>query len=80
METIVPLLLAAFLLRLASLPLTFAGKILPRAAAGFLCLIILNRVSGITGLYLPVNGVTVLLAGTLVLPGIGILAALELFF
>ena len=84
MENIVPLLLplmlAAVVLRLLSLPLRLTWKAGIHAGFGFLYLGILNGISGITGIYLPVNPVTVLLAGSLGLPGIGLIAALEMFF
>ena len=49
-----------------------------RIMAGFLCLWCLNTVSGFTGLCLPVNPVTVALAGFGGLPGLGLTVLLEL--
>ena len=49
------------------------------AGTGLGCLWILNRVSDITGLILPVNPISVVLAGFGGIPGIGVLALLELF-
>ena len=84
MESILSLLpsliLTALTLRLVSLPLRLTWKAGIHAVCGFLYLGILNLVSGITGLYLPVNPVTVLMAGTLGVPGLGLIAALEAFF
>ena len=77
---VLPLMAAAFALKLLSLPLRLTWKAGIHAGFGFLYLGILNCVSGITGLYLPVNAVTVLLAGALGVPGIGLIAALEAFF
>ena len=80
LSLLLPLLLTTMVLRLISLPLGLAWKTGIHASFGFLYLGILNWVSGITGVYLPVNFVTVLLAGSLGVPGIGLIAALEVFF
>lgn len=66
-----------FLLRGLFQPLVWAVKTLLRGGCGFLCLWIVNTVSGVTGLHIPINPVTSLTAGVLGLPGIGILALLE---
>jgi inhibitor of the pro-sigma K processing machinery len=68
---------AALLLRLLALPLRLAGKLAANALCGLVCLTLLNSVSAYTGVYLPVNAVTALLAGTLGLPGIAAIALLE---
>ncbi|HCP71252.1 MAG TPA: SigmaK-factor processing regulatory BofA, partial [Clostridiales bacterium] len=47
------------------------------SGCGFLCLWLLNSVSAFTGAYFPINAVTVLVAGFLGLPGIGVMALLE---
>lgn len=77
---IVPLALTAGLIRLLVLPIRCMAKLGIHAAFGFLCLWILNSVSGITGIALPINAVTVLLAGVFGVPGIGLIACLEVFF
>ena len=73
---LIPALLALVLVRLLLMPMKFVFKLLIHSACGFLCLWLLNSVSGFTGVYLPINAVTVLIAGFLGLPGIGILALL----
>ena len=82
MEEIIPLLiptlLAIMLVRLLLLPLRFGIKLAIHSGCGFVCLWLLNTVSGFTGIYLPVNGVTVLIAGFLGVPGIGLIALLEM--
>ena len=82
MESILSLILPAFLgvvlVRLLLYPLGWAARLALHSAGGFLCLWLLNLVSGITGLTLPINAVTVLTAGTLGLPGIGGIALLAL--
>lgn len=81
METFIPLLIPALLtlllIRLFFLPLRGFLKLALHAGLGLLCLGLLNSVSGYTGLYLPINAVTVLIAGFLGVPGIGIIALLE---
>ena len=69
---LIPALVALVLVRLLLMPmkLIFSG-------CGFLCLWLLNSVAGFTGAYFPINAVTVLVAGFLGLPGIGVMALLE---
>lgn len=73
------LLLAVLLARLVLAPIRLAWKIGVNGLVGLLYLWLVNLVSGVTGLYIPVNAVTALLAGALGLPGIGILAAIQLW-
>ena len=73
---LIPALLALIAVRLLLLPMRFVFKLLIHSACGFLCLWLLNIVSGFTGIYFPINAVTVLAAGFLGLPGIGLLALL----
>ncbi len=73
---LIPALLAVVLVRLLLLPVRFLGKLAIHSGCGFLCLWLLNTVSGTTGILFPINAVTVLTAGVLGLPGIGILALL----
>lgn len=73
---LIPALLALILVRLLLMPMKLIFKLLIHSACGFLCLWMLNSVSAFTGVYLPINAVTVLTAGFLGLPGIGILALL----
>ena len=75
---LIPALLTLLLIRLLFLPLRGLFKLGVHAGLGLLCLGLLNSVSGFTGLYLPVNAVTVLIAGFLGVPGIGIIALLEI--
>ena len=65
------------LLQLIALPIRWSVKILLNSACGFLCLFLLNSVAGFTGLYFPINYVTVAIAGFLGLPGIGALALIQ---
>ena len=75
---LIPLFLAGLLLRLMALPVRFCWKIVLNSAAGFACLWLLNSISGFTGVYFPINAVTTLAAGFLGLPGIGVLALIQL--
>lgn len=80
METFVTLLIPGVLalaaVRVMLLPLRGAVKLGIHAACGFLCLWILNTVSALTGIRFPVNAATVLVAGCLGLPGMGLMALL----
>ena len=67
------------LLQLIALPIRWSVKILLNSACGFLCLFLLNTISGFTGIYFPINYVTVVIAGFLGLPGIGVLALVQFF-
>ena len=75
---LIPILLGIALLRMLLLPLKLILKLLLHSASGFLCLWLLNTVSGFTGVYLPVNTITVAIASFLGIPGIGIIALLEI--
>ena len=75
---VIPALLAVILVRLLLLPLKGITKIALHSGCGFLCLCLLNTVSAQTGIFFPMNGATVLIAGFLGLPGIGLMAALAL--
>ena len=77
-KVMIPAILAASVLRLLFLPVRFIWKLLVNSLCGFACLWLLNTVSGVTGLYLPINAVTVLVTGFLGLPGVGAIAVLEL--
>ena len=81
MENFAALAIAALLvfclLRLIALPIQWGMKLLLNSVCGFLCLLILNSVSGFTGIYFPINYVTVVIAGFLGLPGIGAMALMQ---
>ena len=73
---LIPALLALVLVRLLVLPMKLIFKLLLHSGCGFVCLWLLNSIAGFTGISFPINAVTVLTAGVLGLPGIGILALL----
>lgn len=75
---LVPALMLCILLRLIALPIRWFWKLSINSACGFLCLWLLNSVATFTNLYFPVNTVTVVVAGFLGLPGIGVLALVQL--
>ena len=75
---LIPVLLAVFLIRLLILPIRLVFKLVIHSGCGFLCLWILNTVSGCTGVYLPVNAITAAIAGFLGIPGIGLIALLDM--
>lgn len=75
---LIPALMGVLTVRALLRPVGLVCKTVICAGSGFLCLWLLNTVSGYTGLALPVNAVTVALAGVLGVPGIGLIALLEL--
>ena len=83
METLllalIPILLLVLILRLLLLPMNWVLRTAAHAGGGFLCLWILNMVSGLTKIYIPYNAVTISAAGFLGVPGILLLGAIELF-
>ena len=74
---LIPALLAVILMRLLLLPLKWILKAGIHSLCGFLCLWLLNWISGFTGVYFPINIVTAAIAGFLGLPGIGLLALVQ---
>ena len=77
LSLIVPVLLVLLLLRIIALPVRLGVKILLNSACGFACLWLLNWIAGFTGIFFPINPVTVLIAGFLGLPGIALLAVVQ---
>ena len=75
---LIPALLAVLAVRLLLIPMKLVWKLAIHSGCGFVCLWLLNTVSGFTGVYLPINAVTVLAAGFLGIPGIALLALLEI--
>lgn len=73
---LIPAALAAGVFRLVAAPLRLGWKLLLHSACGFLCLWLVNTVQNFTGFSIPINAVTVLVAGTLGLPGMALLALL----
>jgi len=76
---LIPALLTLVLLRILALPIRWFWKLSINSFCGFLCLWVLNSVSAFTGIFFPVNAVTVVVAGFLGLPGIGALALVQFF-
>ena len=76
---ILPILMLFMLLRIIALPIRWFWKLSINSACGFLCLWLLNSVATFTHVYFPINAVTVVVAGFLGLPGIGVLALVQLF-
>ncbi|MGM9550167.1 MAG: pro-sigmaK processing inhibitor BofA family protein [Faecousia sp.] len=75
---LIPALVALVLVRLLLIPMKLVFKLGIHSGCGFLCLWLLNSVAGFTGVYFPINAVTVLTAGFLGLPGIGVMALLAI--
>ena len=75
---LIPALLTLLAVRLLLIPMKLIWKLAIHSGCGFVCLWLLNTASGFTGVYLPINAVTVLAAGFLGIPGIALVALLEL--
>lgn len=75
---LIPALLAVAVLRVMLLPLRWIWKLAIHSGCGFLCLWLLNTTAAYTGIHIPLNAVTVLLAGILGLPGIGVVVWLAI--
>jgi len=75
----IPVFLTFVLLRIVALPIRWFWKISINSTCGFFCLWLLNSAAAFTGLYFPVNAVTVIIAGFLGLPGIAALALIQYF-
>lgn len=73
---LIPAMLAVILVRLMLIPMKFVFRLGIHSACGFFCLWLLNSISMFTGIYFPLNAVTVLVAGFLGLPGIAGMALL----
>ena len=74
---LIPVLFLLLLIRVIMLPIRVVWKLFINSACGFVCLWLLNWISGFTGVQFPINAVTVLIAGFLGLPGIARLAAAQ---
>lgn len=79
LSLILPLILLPIFLRLIATPMRWFWKLLVNGFCGLICLLLVNSISGITGLLLPVNPVTVIVTGFLGLPGIVVLILVQLF-
>ena len=77
LSLLIPAVLVLLVLRLTAMPLRLGVKLAINCTGGFLCLWLLNWISGFTGIYFPINPITAALAGFLGLPGIALLAAAQ---
>lgn len=75
---LIPALLSMVLLRLVLLPVKLVWKAVLHMGCGFLCLWLLNSIALFTGISIPVNAVTALIAGFFGVPGMGLLVVLEM--
>ena len=79
LSVLIPVALVLLLLRILALPIRWSVKLLINGGCGFLCLWLLNWISGFTGVFFPINPITAAIAGFLGLPGIALLAAVQWF-
>ena len=71
---VVPVVLAILALKLLLTPMKIIWKLALNSLSGFICLWLLNLVSGITGIVFEINLLTTLIVGFLGIPGIVLLA------
>lgn len=74
---VVPVLLLLVLIRIIAMPIRLLFKIGINSLCGLLCLWLLNWIAGFTGIWFPINLITVAVAGFLGLPGIALLALVQ---
>jgi inhibitor of the pro-sigma K processing machinery len=70
LSILIPATLCLSFLRLCLVQVKWIWKIGINSVCGFLCLWLLNLISGYTGIFFPINFVTACIAGFLGLPGI----------
>ena len=70
---IIPALLIFLLLKIITKPMKLIFKLLINTACGFVCLILLNALAGITGYVFEVSFLTAAIVGVLGMPGIVLL-------
>ena len=70
---VVPVVLAILALKLLLTPMKIIWKLALNSLSGFICLWLLNLVSGITGIVFEINLLTTLIVGFLGIPGIVLL-------
>lgn len=75
---ILPALFLWGIARMLGRSLAWAGKLLVHGLSGAVCLWLVNLLSGITGLLLPINALTAWLTGVLGLPGLILVALTSL--
>lgn len=77
-NVVLPLILLVLLVRLMLSSIKWIWKIGINSLCGLLCLWLVNGMAPVTGLVIPVNPVTVTVTGILGLPGIVVLALVQL--
>lgn len=75
---VIPAMLSILLLRSLLIPMGFLLRLLLHSGSGFLCLWLLNSIAPFTGILFPINAATVLISGFLGLPGVALMAVLEI--
>lgn len=79
LSLIVPALLVILFVKLLFSQVKLIWKIAINSVSGFICLWLLNLVSGITGIVFEINFVTALVVGFLGIPGIILLVLFQIF-
>lgn len=74
---LIPVLVGILVLKFVMKQIGCLWKIVVNSASGFVCLWLLNLLSGITGIVFEINLVTTLTAGFLGIPGIIILVVMQ---
>ena len=77
---VIPVVLVILALKLLLTPMKIIWKLALNSLSGFICLWLLNLVSGITGIVFEINLLTTLIVGILGVPGIVLLVLKHFFF
>ncbi len=75
----IPILFALLLIKVLLTPMKLIFKLLINTGFGFVCLFLLNLLSGFTGILFELNFVTAAIVGILGLPGIILLLVFQFF-
>lgn len=74
----VPVIMLCLVVRVIMLPIEWFWKLGLNTGCGFVCLWLMNSIAGFTGIYFPINAITALIAGFLGVPGMILLALIQL--
>lgn len=75
---LIPVIMGVLLFRILVLPIKWGFKLALHVLCGLICLWILNIACSFTGVEIPINPITAAISGILGIPGIGLLALVEI--
>lgn len=77
LAVVVPVVFILVLIKIIMTPMKWIIKLLLNTGCGFVCLFLMNMLSGITGIVFELNFATAAIVGILGIPGILILLAFQ---